>query len=211
MNGLSDTITLGLVLILVFGSVCLYLYTRIQQAETKINLLESILLDLKMTNELKAYPSLPPPVPADHIAVGIPDSMPAFIEEHREPSQVKPFIDDDEDLAPGSVTGYTDKHEGAPASATEALTQQQIQIPGPASAASNESGVKVSPNYEAMTLKELRDLAKERKLHGTSSLKRSELIDALKQSDSKHSDTGMLESMAVSDITSNAEELMIDA
>ena len=206
MNGLSDTITLGLVLILVFGSVCLYLYTRIQQAETKINLLESILLDLKMTNELKAYPTLPPPVPADHVAVGIPDSMPAFIDESGPgpaPAQVKPFVDDDEDLAPGAVVGYTEKNESTPAPAAEVHSQPASQ--------SNESGVKVSPNYEAMTLKELRDLAKERKLHGVSSLKRSELIDALKQSDSKHSTEGMLESMAVSDITSNAEEITIDA
>jgi hypothetical protein len=206
MNGLSDTITLGLILILVFGSVCLYLYTRIQQAETKINLLESILLDLKMTNELKAHPTLPPPFPADHISVGIPDSMPAFINDHRESTQVKPFVDDDEeDLAPRAVVGYTDKHESAPAPASEVQSQSQSQQ------VSNESGVKVSPNYEAMTLKELRDLAKEKKLHGTSSLKRSELIDALKQSNSKHSDTGMLESMAISDIASSAEELIIDA
>lgn len=204
MNGLSDTITLGLVLILVFGSVCLYLYTRIQQAETKINLLESILLDLKMTNELKAYPSLPLPVPADeHVGVMISDSRPAPVETQ----QIKPFVDDDEDLAPGAVVGYTDDGESKPAPASAAAA---AEVSSPL-LQSNESGVKVSPNYEAMTLKELRDLAKERKLHGTSSLKRSELIDALKQSDSKHSDDGMLESMAMSDITSNAEELTIDA
>jgi Rho termination factor, N-terminal domain len=206
MNGLSDTITLGLVLILVFGSVCLYLYTRIQQAETKINLLESILLDLKMTNELKAYPSLPLPVPADeHVGVMISDSRPAPVETQ----QIKPFVDDDEDLAPGAVVGYTDDSDSKPAPASAAAAAA-AEVSSPLLQL-NESGVKVSPNYEAMTLKELRDLAKERKLHGTSSLKRSELIDALKQSDSKHSDSGMLESMAVSDITSNAEELTIDA
>lgn len=184
---MSDAITLGLVLILVFGSVCLYLYTRIQQAETKINLLESILLDLKMTNELKAYPSLPPPVPAGYVAVG--ESVPAFVEEA--PSQVKPYVDEDEkDSAPHV-------EEAAPALEVQAV--------------SNESGVKVSPNYEAMTLKELRDLAKEKKLHGTSSLKRSELIDALKQSDVKHADMGMFESLATSDIASNAEKLSLNA
>lgn len=184
MNGMSDIITLGLVLILAFGSICLYLYTRIQQAETKINLLESILLDLKMTNELKAYPTLPPPVPADE------DSIPVFIKEHPpSPVQIKPFVDD-EDLAPEAVVEYTDEQ---------------------AQSAPVESGVKIVPNYEAMTLKELRDIAKERKLHGTSTLKRNELINVLKQSDSKHTDDGMLESMATSDITHNAEELEINA
>jgi hypothetical protein len=208
MNGLSDTITLGLVLILVFGSVCLYLYTRIQQAETKINLLESILLDLKMTNELKAYPSLPLPVPADeHVGVMISDSRPAPVETQ----QVKPFVDDDEDLAPGAVVGYTEDSDSKPAHASAAAAAAAAAEVSSPLLQSNESGVKVSPNYEAMTLKELRDIAKERKLHGTSSLKRSELIDAIKQSDSKHSDVSMLESMAISDIASNAEELTIDA
>lgn len=182
---MSDAITLGLVLILVFGSACLYLYTRIQQTETKINLLESILLDLKMTNELKAYPTLPPPVPADHVAV----DMPSFIEEAA--PKVKPYVDEDE-------------KDSAPL-VEEAAVAAEVQ------AVSNESGVKVSPNYEAMTLKELRDLAKEKKLHGTSSLKRSELIDALKQSDVKHADMGMFESLAASDIANSAEKLSLNA
>ena len=52
MNNISDTLTIGLVLVLLFGSIALYLYTRIQQSEQKINLLESILLDLKMSNEI---------------------------------------------------------------------------------------------------------------------------------------------------------------
>ena len=202
MSGLSDIITLGLVLILVFGSVCLYLYTRIQQAETKINLLESILLDLKMTNELKSYPTLSSSIPAlesDHMfADTIYKSSPEPIIADTA-VQVKPFVDnDDEDLAPGSTVGYTESVT------SPAPVQAPSQIP-------DESGVKVVPNYEAMTLKELRDIAKERKLHGVSTLKRSELIDLLKQSDNKHNGLSMFESMAVSDIANNAEEFAINA
>lgn len=59
MTALSDILTVGLVLILLFGSIALYLYTRIQQAEQKISLLESILLDLKMSTEVKSYTELP--------------------------------------------------------------------------------------------------------------------------------------------------------
>jgi hypothetical protein len=205
MSGMSDILTMGLVLILVFGSACLYLYTRIQQAETKINLLESILLDLKMTNELKAYPTLPMPVPAnEHTEIKMTGEPGAVFTEQVNSPQLKPFVDhDDEDLAPGGVTGYTEKNDSVQAPSASPVTDAPY--------VSNESGVKVSPNYEAMTLKELRDLAKERKLQGTSTLKRNELVNALKQSDSKHSEQGMLESMAVSDITSNAEELEINA
>jgi hypothetical protein len=59
MTSLSDTLTVGLVLVLLFGSIALYLYTRLQQAEQKISLLESILLDLKMSAEIKSYSELP--------------------------------------------------------------------------------------------------------------------------------------------------------
>ena len=55
ISGLSESLTLTLVLLLVFGSVCLYLYTRINQAEQKISLIESILLDLKMASDLRSY------------------------------------------------------------------------------------------------------------------------------------------------------------
>ena len=59
MTSLSDTLTVGLVLVLLFGSIALYLYTRIQQTEQKISLLETILLDLKMSAEIKSYSELP--------------------------------------------------------------------------------------------------------------------------------------------------------
>lgn len=52
-TGLSESLTLTLVILLVFGSACLYLYTRITQTEQKISLIESILLDLKMASDLR--------------------------------------------------------------------------------------------------------------------------------------------------------------
>jgi hypothetical protein len=60
MAGLNDTLTLGLILVLLFGAVSLYLYTRIQQCEQKLNLVESILLDIKMSAVLQGYPEPPP-------------------------------------------------------------------------------------------------------------------------------------------------------
>lgn len=51
MNGLSDTLTIGLVLALVFGALFFYLYSRIGQVEKRMSLSENILLDLKMATE----------------------------------------------------------------------------------------------------------------------------------------------------------------
>ena len=67
MTSLSDTLTVGFVLVLLFGSIALYLYTCIQQSEQKISLLESILLDLKMSAEFKSYTELP----AEHEVVHV--------------------------------------------------------------------------------------------------------------------------------------------
>lgn len=55
MSYLSDTLTVGLILVLVFGSIALYLYTRVQQTEQKVSLLESIVLDLKLTGEIPSF------------------------------------------------------------------------------------------------------------------------------------------------------------
>jgi hypothetical protein len=47
MNSLSDTLTMGIVLALVFGSLIFYIYSRLLQVEKRMALTENILLDLK--------------------------------------------------------------------------------------------------------------------------------------------------------------------
>jgi hypothetical protein len=61
MNGLSDSLTIGLVLALVFGALFFYLYSRLSQAEKRVSLTENILLDLKMATEntMMAMASVP--------------------------------------------------------------------------------------------------------------------------------------------------------
>ena len=51
MNTLSDALTIGMVLTLVFGAICFYLYSRIAQVEKRVGLTGNILLDLKMATE----------------------------------------------------------------------------------------------------------------------------------------------------------------
>lgn len=81
---LSDTLTIGLVLFLLFGSIALYLYTCIQQSEQKVSLLESILLDLKMSAEIKSFTE----PPSDSVAVEV---QPLVHEEKME--EYQPFED----------------------------------------------------------------------------------------------------------------------
>lgn len=52
-TGLSESVTLTLVVFLVVGSVCFYLYSRILLNENRMSLIESLLMDLKMSTDLR--------------------------------------------------------------------------------------------------------------------------------------------------------------
>jgi len=54
----------------------------------------------------------------------------------------------------------------------------------------------VSVNYESMTLAELKSLAKQRGITGSSSMKRSQILEALHTSDNRPVDGGILSALA---------------
>ena len=173
---LSDTLTIGLVLVLLFGSIALYLYTCIQQSEQKVSLLESILLDLKMSAEVKSYGELPMdterpldtgrpldagrPLDTDPLEVVSPHSPSNQVDTANEESYA-PFEEEDAETLPAEEVIEIDDYKSAIAEAVE----------------EQPSG----PNYDAMSLKELQALAKSRNIVGVT--KKGPLIEALKTSD----------------------------
>lgn len=205
MPSLNDTLTLGLVLILLFGAVSLYLYTRVQQCEQKLNLVESILLDIKMSAELREYPDLPVrPMESAFAPVSQQQAQPAaYRPASRPPSPprasspvnqgeavevaVAPFAE--EDLAPGAVVQVGEREIAerlvAPAGVRpfagedHSLSVPSAQpVPKPAS-----SGASVGANYESMTLSDLKALAAQRNITGAKSMKRAQILEALRTSD----------------------------
>ena len=196
MTSLSDTLTVGLVLVLLFGSIALYLYTRLQQAEQKISLLESILLDLKMSAEIKSYSELP---------------ASELLEDNR-PTQggYAAFNDDEganvdaseevESACPVKMVGavLSGGNLGASASASASATEGSANLDSktteyaplddavvmePETKDSKETATRMSANYESMTLKELQTLAKNRGISGAGTMKMGSIIEALKTSD----------------------------
>ena len=174
MSYLSDTLTVGVLLVLLFGAISLYLYTRIQQAEQKIHLLESILLDLKMSTEIKSYTELP----ADEEY-----STPEEPTEQKQKQEVKQEKAEEEqdshyvaldDAEP--VTEYTslddveDKHETV-------ITLDESEQAG------NAPSTPAAVLYDNMSLKDLQSLARTRGISGASSMKKAAIIEALKTSD----------------------------
>jgi hypothetical protein len=201
MTSLSDTLTVGLVLVLLFGSIALYLYTRIQQSEQKISLLESILLDIKMSSEIKSY-----------------DELPASTQGNTNQSEYTSFEESEVDWYPGTLVSDVQNtrtignksppNSPAPSVSSKTVDDNDTQtnddmdveqyksviadavdntienIPNhtPFTAETIES-LKISPNYESMTIKELQTLAKSRGITGAGSMKRKAIIEALKTSD----------------------------
>ena len=170
MSDFSDTLTIGLVLILLFGSIVLYLYTRIQQNEQKVSLLESILLDLKMSAEIQSYTELPadttPIAPTEQPEVYTP-----YHEERPAEDNSKSLIEIAEELT--EVEQYKSVIDDAVNDTTNDVESVHDEV----------QDVAPSVNYDAMTLKDLQALAKSRGITGAGTMKKGAVMEALKTSD----------------------------
>jgi hypothetical protein len=184
MAGLNDTLTLGLILVLLFGAASLYLYTRVQQCEQKLNLVESILLDIKMSAELQEYPE-PPPLPSKR--------------QQEEPLQRPPSPKsapltslEEQDLYKEAISEALDSAVDAEEIPAEEefshLEQTTVEV-------STAPQPKLNTNFESMTLAELKALAKQRGITGSSSMKRSQILEALKPKQAP-ADGGILSALA---------------
>ena len=155
MNGLSDTLTIGLVLALVFGALFFYLYSRIGQVEKRVSLTENILLDLKMATEntMMAMASVP------HLHMDEHESTPAPLEPVGAPQPV----DKDEVEQIPDEDFYKQALQESP-------KEEETTVPS-----------KVEPNYESMTLKELKAEAKRQGIPIPNAAHKKDVIDALKR------------------------------
>jgi hypothetical protein len=175
MTYLNDTLTIGLVLVLLFGSIALYLYTCIQQSEQKISLLESILLDIKMSGEIKSYTELP----ADDSASGSitpnnsTSSSHASTEDAYVPFEEEKPLEETDDTVIDVDGDLEDKLNEA--AEYQAAVSEAIEEVASSPKASDQKA------YDSMSLKELQALAKTRGIMGLT--KKGPLIEALKTSD----------------------------
>jgi len=187
MTYLNDTLTIGLVLVLLFGSIALYLYTCIQQSEQKISLLESILLDIKMSGEIKSYTELP----ADDSPSGsiTPNNSPTAsnasnASSHTEEAYV-PFDEDKETVEETliDVDGDLEEklNEAAEYQAAVSDAIEEVSSSPNAYDADQKAHDADQKAYESMSLKELQALAKSRGIIGVT--KKGPLMEALKTSD----------------------------
>lgn len=170
MAGLGDSLTVGLLLLIVFGAVCFYLYSRLSQNEKRVSLLENLLLSVKMRTEAELMgPDSVEPV-----------SGPAPLEQEDvdgvEEEEYSEMLKDIPSMAAAGPVA-----PAAPA-VLEEDAEEEEELLRAAAAAEVPSATprKMDVNYESMSVKELEGLAKQRGITGVPKRKR-ELIDALKR------------------------------
>jgi hypothetical protein len=163
MAGLSDSITIGILLLLIFGAVSFYLYSRMSQTEKRLGLLENLLLTLKLSTEASLMG---------------PDS----VEPISSPAPLNPEDVDDvheEDYAAMLKASSPSSHSASPSTPTMPSKSEEADAEELLRSMNIEKKTSVDVNYESMSAKELKALVKERNLAGAPEKKR-EIIAFLK-------------------------------
>jgi hypothetical protein len=171
-SGFTESLTIGITLTLVFGAVCFYLYSRLVQNEKRVSLIESILLDVKMSMEMVGQSG------------GRGHNEDDMAVEQVEPvSGPEPLSQNDVDES--EEEAYKDvlqQVSSQPEMKTFDLSGAK-PTKGSAAAAAAVEVTKVTPTYESMTVKELKELAKKRNLKTPHGAGRKELTEALRKTD----------------------------
>jgi hypothetical protein len=161
MSTLSDSLTVGILLALIFGALGFYLYSRLGQNEKRVSLLENLLLSLKMSTEasLSGPDSVEPvssPAPLQEEDVDT-------VDEEKYADLLKELPSSSSSSSASATDGVSQENE-----ATELLRAMSLAEPR-----------KMDGNYESMSAKELQALVKQRGLSAPSQRKK-DLIDTLK-------------------------------
>jgi hypothetical protein len=166
MNGLSDSITIGILLTLVFAAVAFYLYSRMSQNEKRVGLLENLLLSLKMETEA----SLDGPDTVEAISSPVP-----LTKDEIETIDEESYADILQNI-PTPTT--TPKEEEKEKKVDDSVSAEDFlrSIPTPTLTSTRV----MDANYESMSVKELQALARQKGLTNVPKTKR-DLIDALKK------------------------------
>lgn len=172
MNGLGDSLTIGILLTLIFGAIAFYLYSRMSQNEKRVSLLENLLLTLKMSTEASlggpdSVEAVSSPAPLQNDDVDQAEAEEEYADLLKEipvgNPVVNPVVEEQPHGTPLAPLAEEEDEEDSSDSEAPVLQRRQVDM-----------------NYESMNVKELQALAKQRGIVGVPQRKR-ELIDALKK------------------------------
>lgn len=178
----SDVLVIGIVFLLLVGSLFFYLYMYVQQVDQKASLLESILLDMKVSHEITSFSS-------NNESPASSSAQSSAQSSSNSDEQEKPYVPYSDDKAADDKADEAvllDSEElkpFQPADELEELDAEELH--------DTNSPLEPLVNYDTMSLKELQSLAKAKGISGT--MKKNQLIETLKgleQSGLKHGVVG---------------------
>jgi len=187
---MNDAVMVGVVLTLVFGAVIFYLYNRLMMTEKKMSMFGGVLTDLKMMMDAVPYASGPPPENVSEF-----EPSPEYLNAISGPI---PLQSDEIDGTVAEQEDYQQTLEQAfdsvSASGAEAKTLHIEENQGDLSSLSPAINVtKLSPDLDAMTVKELTGLAKQRGVSVPAGTRRKDLIEMLKKAANTQANSTMLD------------------
>lgn len=161
---ISDGVVIGVVLGLVFAAISYYLYSRVNQVERKVSLMENILLDLKVTTEQIILSSTEPIQAAPRTSL-------SNMTRSNEPSDELPMSNEN-----ARNVSVESNSRGSRTSSQTVVVER------------DDSPVE-NVNYEDMKYKELIALARQKGISGTRNLSKADVIDLIRRHDSGDSKT----------------------
>lgn len=171
MSILSESLTIGLLLTLVFGALFFYVYSRVSYVEKRVGLIENILIDIQIKQDqqpVQMLPIRPPSITFHNASVQMEENQTDLNEQ----------VPEDE---------YTDILEQAHASVD--LSENTIPLD---TEVSNELP-KLSVNYESMSKEELLEVAKKKGIRVSNRPGREKLLQLIRGNEQMNT---MLESVS---------------
>lgn len=170
MATISDTLTMGIVLAVILGSLFFYLYTRLLQVEKRISLTENILLDLKMATENTL------------LMMGSGAGRFMSSDPEQEQTQQVEATTEAQPLQEQEVEELKEEDFYKSVLQNASVEPTASSVSGPTVTASEtKHHTKMDANYEALSKKELQEALKQRGLTLPKGAGRKEMIDTLKK------------------------------
>uniref|UniRef100_A0A6C0IFM1 Rho termination factor N-terminal domain-containing protein n=1 Tax=viral metagenome TaxID=1070528 RepID=A0A6C0IFM1_9ZZZZ len=173
MSFISESLTIGLLLAIVFGALFFYLYTRVTYNEKRVSLMENILLDIKMNQEQQPLHILPP----------IPHDV-SFHQTLLQQQQQQEDDEEDEETPFEVVENEVSEEVVADEEEyTELLNQVHDEVKEEVLPVITNITIVPTNKYDSMTKDELVELVKKRGLRAGNRPGREKLISILEKSD----------------------------
>lgn len=207
---MQDSLTIGIVLFLLIAALGVYVWLRFQQVETRLTLAESILLDMKMvTQAYSQFPAAPVEDAPEPVAVAPASSVTdmktvSYSSVPMTSSSSTPIVNITKMDAPmmsttnemQPLTELLSADNDFPSvldevkKEMEAVSSSDITLhPVTSSFSASDDDT----DYNGMTLKDLRALAKGRGVSGTGSMNRGQLISILQERDTSANEPVQME------------------